>query len=218
MVKFHIFVLGPVQPQRWLSGVGEEASPTAPNDVSSASSAYVQKRNVTMPAYAGGEKFSGDSIVPRYVNFTADVVHATSVPAIDAQILKGKISSSENTGKTSSLVVSGVKHQEESTKPQEPVRAAPESSAKPAADCSTGSCFVTRSDGSQPTDVTSDASKQYSGKGQFYDAVPGRPLTGKLYAPPKKIMKMVGQAIRDWNMIEEVSTNDEFHFVMYVKL
>lgn len=43
--------------------------------------------------------------------------------------------------------------------------------------------------------------KILSGPGYYYPADPS--IKGKFVAPPKKIMKLVGQAIKDWNMIED---------------
>jgi hypothetical protein len=162
-----------------------------------------------MPAYAGGEKFAGDSIVPRYVNFTADVVNATSVPAIDAQITKGEIASTGNLYKPVNNTLSGSLSQSSQIILSAPgsVKSVDAAQSESVMECSTGSCFTTRSESSNQDSASLFGSKQSSGKGQFYDAVPGRPLTGKLHVPPKKIMRMVGQAIRDWNMIEEVSWN-----------
>lgn len=56
-----------------------------------------------------------------------------------------------------------------------------------------------------PSEISVDGlegDKVLSGSGHFFPAsVPT--ATQKFFVPPKKIMKLVGQAIKDWSMIEE---------------
>lgn len=50
---------------------------------------------------------------------------------------------------------------------------------------------------------TAEGDKVLSGMGHFFPASVSSPTVEKLFVPPKKIMKLVGQAIKDWSMIEE---------------
>lgn len=64
--------------------------------------------------------------------------------------------------------------------------------------CSTGTCsFVQRT---KPT-IDNFDNKVLSGEGSAF--IPKEGVKPKLITPPKKIMKLVGQAIKEWNMIEE---------------
>jgi len=64
--------------------------------------------------------------------------------------------------------------------------------------CSTGTCsFVQRA----VTIPSNGDNKVISGQGSTYFPVEG--IKPKFMTPPKKIMKLVGQAIKEWNMIEE---------------
>jgi hypothetical protein len=53
---------------------------------------------------------------------------------------------------------------------------------------------------SHTTDHVIDNGKIVSGKGSYYEG--SNPPQIKFVIPPKKIMKLVGQAVKDWNMIE----------------
>jgi hypothetical protein len=47
------------------------------------------------------------------------------------------------------------------------------------------------------------AAKMLSGPGVTYWSRPNEERSGLLHCPPKKIMKLVGQAVKDWEMICE---------------
>jgi tRNA(Ile)-lysidine synthase TilS/MesJ len=65
--------------------------------------------------------------------------------------------------------------------------------------CSSGSCsFVQR-----PNSSSSNGAKILSGEGSTYFPAIETKIKPKFITPPKKIMKLVGQAIKEWNMIEE---------------
>jgi hypothetical protein len=43
--------------------------------------------------------------------------------------------------------------------------------------------------------------KKSSGPGRYFPSA--ATATGKFASPPKKVMKLVGQAIKEWNMIQD---------------
>ena len=64
--------------------------------------------------------------------------------------------------------------------------------------CSNGSCsFVQRTNKA----IATNGEKVVNGEGSTYLPVQG--IKPKIITPPKKIMKLVGQAVKEWNMIEE---------------
>lgn len=78
--------------------------------------------------------------------------------------------------------------------------------------CATGTCTLrsrplqlsSLPPPSAPVSFTSSTGKICSGPGLYYPPLsPSLSPSVKFLAPPKKIMKLVGQAIKEWNMIEE---------------
>lgn len=74
--------------------------------------------------------------------------------------------------------------------------------------CSTGSCSITRPNPLDSLPIPPPQpqlinGKVLSGPGITYWSQPSVKPTGKFFQPPKKILKLVGQAIKDWNMIED---------------
>jgi tRNA(Ile)-lysidine synthase TilS/MesJ len=67
--------------------------------------------------------------------------------------------------------------------------------------CSTGTCILRAPNGYENNVVVEDG-KILSGPGNYFPAIPGQ-ITGKFSTPPKKFMKAVGQAIKEWGMIQD---------------
>lgn len=68
--------------------------------------------------------------------------------------------------------------------------------------CSTGTCVLRTEPTGYENNVVMENGRILSGPGNFFPPNPSL-ITGKFFSPPKKLMKAVGQAIKEWGMIQE---------------
>jgi hypothetical protein len=191
-------------------------------------SAYAQKRSEKLCYRQGGE----DQHLPRYLTLQptpieargsgSQTVAAVAAGAPVAAVVAPPISANgkKTKGKSNVEASTAVEDKPYAVDVDSGVPSAVGAEALPTSsvnsdvqlDCSTGSCFLQRKDPAtviSTTTFTADGGKIQSGPGVTYapftaaskDA--GAMSGAKPLVPPKKIMKLVGQAIKEWNMIED---------------
>jgi selenocysteine lyase/cysteine desulfurase/tRNA(Ile)-lysidine synthase TilS/MesJ len=199
--------IGPIQPHLWSADSTETKAIVSSNG--SIESAYARKRDGVLPARSGGERFANKA-PPRYVSFASE---ASAVPLVTSTARAVdpsepmEVDNNESSADPVRAAAAAVKVVVSTgaaaaprvsllaVKPGAAVISTPApvdtSEKKPASNCDDGTC------------KPAGPGKILSGPGLLFAADTAVPFAGKVHLPPKKIMKLVGQAIRDWNMIEE---------------
>lgn len=181
--------IGPIQPQRWFLNL-----PSVTTSVESSRTAYAKRRDGDIPALAGGEVYSGKR-KPRYLNFGNEkmVGPLSNMPQLDAGARSIVSVIAPISSILPSIGIGPTLTPDQNTNSAEPSRMNPAQSE--AAGKNAGKFFYpTRNAGVVRPGNTPEESSPNN---------PKQEELGKIYVPPKKLMKSVGQAIRDWNMIEE---------------
>ena len=192
--------MGPVQPSSGPRRRTEESTLVGDDEENlvktSADSLYAQKRSEKLCIRSGGE----GSLLPRYL--TIATATTTAPPKVITQ----------ETRPVESIKDHAV------SKEIDAVASVPSSAS---GTCSTGTCSFRQRDVVIPSSIipplipmpliSTNGSKTQSGSGITYSSSSSRAgntdasvkISSKPIVPPKKIMKLVGQAVKEWNMIED---------------
>lgn len=191
--------LGPIQPVK-LSGDMSSSALTATAGAIGAASAFAVKRDRKFLAHTGNE----DSL-PRYVTLDTSVRHSAGAAAQNPVSLP---TSKVDAVKPAKVLVDMA---EKAVLTLNAVSSSAVAEVASELTCATGTCsFKPRESAEVP--LMDANGKILSGPGRTYDAVPpkslgvnsaGVKIKPPVHLPSKKIMKAVGQAIKDWSMIEE---------------
>ena len=218
-------VLGPIQPASSPYAASDDPAAAAAD---AGETLYAQKRGEKLCARAGGEGAS----LPRYLSLTASPSSASAAAAAGTAVPPARVSVSapSHDGGGGSPVEERKMSLEcdaggdgQATAPPPPAAAAAvvvataggaAAAAAAGADltCSTGTCSLRQREGAVPPTTFSSSSsgaaaagaddgKVQSGPGVTY--APAASPAVKHALPPKKIMKLVGQAVKEWAMIQD---------------
>ena len=190
--------LGPVQPSTGPRGLPEESALVGDDEEGmvqvAADSLYAQKRSEKLCIRSGGE----GSLLPRYLTIAASAT-TIALPKVVTQETRPVKSLKDHAVLEENNVAASV---------------------PPTGSCTTGTCSFRQREVVIPSSIipplmpiplSINGSKTQSGPGITYssssssagntDASVG--TSSKPIVPPKKIMKLVGQAVKEWNMIED---------------
>lgn len=210
-------VIGVVDPSKFLTNSSHGNNSESDNHSAKETeahepiSSYAMKRNNKLRARSGGE----NSNQPRYLTLMDTKLAGTShdKPSTSTGSLQ-PVQVLENT----KLVITNQKGQDtdkttiaEDTSESKEEKASVDANAMEIVACTDGSCLMPRKTSAfTPDDIMSPSStgtiisatgRVLSGPGVVYE--PKVKVPKVLSIIPKKIMKLVGQAVKDWNMIEE---------------
>ena len=156
-------------------------------------SLYAQQRSHKLGMRSGGE----GRHLPRYLDQQDDSMRPQSVPPKDTRSTVTALKPKENSQKST---IADLPMTEAAPAAARLPSEASSSSVPPQIKITPSSTFPSSSS------VTTEGGKTLSGAGVTYaptaDAVHPT-LAVKAVVPPKKIMKLVGQAVKEWSMIEE---------------
>jgi hypothetical protein len=155
-------------------------------------SAYAQRRDEKLPALSGGEKYIVGKL-PRYVQFLSEVSFNETETKVELVTASGQIIIEKE---PETLAVSNANF------------------------IGTTAPLTSKIECGDSVGICGQASeeKMLNRPTKFYEPDISQVKSGKILVPPKKIMKHVGQAIRDWNMIQEVSNQYYLDFLVFADI
>ena len=174
----HETPLGPIRPETWDPSVAHANDDSQTVSSTDGATAYALKR--ASDSLVARSALHSEATVPRYV--TIQPSHGAVTAPRGAMAAPGKQDSAPTPASTSHAL-----------------HTAP--TTDPGIDCAGAACAIRPGSSSARVEPLSEE-KIMNSTGNTYSPIPGAPRI-KSSNPPKKIMSMVGKAIKDWNLIEE---------------